>query len=233
MKLQLQRASRRKYLMLTITLLFLVVCHPILTSAAAAEEPLQAVKRGIEEGIRILQDPLYKSGHLSDVQRQKLWHILQDHFDFGAFSRLVLAANWKQFSLQERQEFTTVFAKFIGDFYLSKLQQKYRGEQVRYLGEELISKKTAVVRLTVLWKGVNVPIEVRMLKKGHAWKAYDATALGVSGALLYRMQFKYYLLSHTPAQAIALLKKKKETLEKKLSQAPGSRAARLSVKSGW
>jgi phospholipid transport system substrate-binding protein len=171
-------------------------------------QPLEVLQQGVNEGIRILQDPLFQDTTRKNIGRQKLFEITRRIFDFEEFSRRVLASHWKKFTPQQRKEFVDVFSDFLGKFYLSKLQEKYMNEKVIFLNQEITGNARALVNIKVLWRDLAVPVKIRMLKRKGAWKAYDLSVLGISAVKNYRAQFKMILRKESPQQVIDRLKKK-------------------------
>jgi len=190
--------------------LILVIAVPALSLAG---EPLEDLRRGVDKGILILEDPRYEDTSLKKVQQQKLWEVTLQIFDFREFSRRVLASHWKKFTPEQRNEFSQTFAEFLGKFYLDRVQNKYNGEKILYVNQKIISKSKALVDIKVLWKNVEVPIELRMKKKQGTWKVYDLSALGVSAVSNYRAQFNWMLQNKTPDQVINTLKERIGHLE--------------------
>jgi phospholipid transport system substrate-binding protein len=191
--------------------LFFIIIAPSLSSAG---QPLEDLRQGVDKGIRILEDTRYEDAALKKVQQQKLWEVTQQIFDFREFSRRVLAADWKRFTPQQRDEFSQTFAEFLGKFYLGRLQTQYNGEKIFYGDQKLISQSRALVEIRVLWKNVEVPVKLRMKKKHGTWKVYDLSALGVSAVANYRAQFHWILQSDTPDQVINTLKERIRHLER-------------------
>ena len=194
------------------------VCLLFLTAVPAiADEdgPIEALQKGVDEGLRILQDPKLKDARLKDVQQQKLGIILNQLFDFHEFSRRVLASNWKEFTLPQRKEFVAVFGEFLSKFYLGKLQEKYKDETLIFVGEELKTPTRALVNVQVVWKGQKVPVDLRVIKRKGLWKVYDIEFLGISAVRNYRAQFQSILLKETPGQVIERLKQKIVQFEQK------------------
>lgn len=185
------------------------------TSLAAGDQPIDALRRGVDEGLQILQNPGYKAAEKKDAQQQKLWAILERLFDFHEFSKRVLASNWKDFTPAQRQEFVRVFSDFLGKFYLGKLQEKYKDEALIFAGQTLTSPSQALVNVRVVWKGQNIPVDLQMLKRKGLWRVYDIEFLGISAVKNYRAQFQFILQTETPARVIERLKLKIEALEKK------------------
>ena len=195
----------------------LIVCLFILAaipSLADGDQPLEALQKGVEEGLRILHDPKFKNAELKDAQQQ-LGIILQQLFDFREFSRRVLASNWKNFTPRQQEEFVSVFTEFLSKFYLGKLQEKYKDETLIYVGQELKTPTRALVNVKVVWRGQKIPVNLRMIKRKGLWKVYDIQVLGISAVRNYRAQFQFILRKETPGQVIERLKIKTEQLEKK------------------
>jgi phospholipid transport system substrate-binding protein len=194
------------------------VCLLFLTAIPALADgdgPIEALQKGVEEGLRILQDSEFKDARLKDVQQQKLGIILKQLFDFHEFSRRVLASNWKEFTRAQRKEFVAVFGEFLSKFYLGKLQEKYKDETLIFVGEELKTPTRALVNVQVVWKGQKVPVDLRMIKRKGLWKVYDIQFLGISAVRNYRAQFQSILSKDTPGQVIERLKRKIEQIEQK------------------
>src|SRR5210317_1949929 len=139
-------------------LLYLLVATP---SLSYADQPLEDLRRGVDQGIQILEDPRYEDASSKKIQQQKLWEVTLQIFDFHEFSRRVLASHWKKFTPEQRNQFSQTFAEFLGKFYLGRMQNKYNGEKIFYVNQKIISKSKALVDIKVLWKNVEVPIELR------------------------------------------------------------------------
>jgi len=196
----------------------LIVCFFILIATPAladGEQPIEALQRGVEAGFRVLKDPEYNGADRKEAQRQKLRSILEQAFDFRVFSKKVLASNWKNFTPSQRKEFVRIFAEFLGRFYMGRLQEKYKDEQIIYVNQEMKSLTRARVSIKVVWRGQKIPIDLRMIKRKGLWKVYDIEFLGISAVRNYRAQFNALLSKETPAQVIEKLKIKTAQLEKK------------------
>jgi phospholipid transport system substrate-binding protein len=190
--------------------LFVVMMVP---SSAFGEQPIEALQKGVDESLRVLQDPKLKAADRKDVQQHELWLIVQRLFDFKEFSRRVLGSNWKNFTPAQREEFVRIFAEFLGEFYLGKLQEKYKGETVTYVRQNLRTPNRALVNIRVVWQGRGIPVDLGMLKREGLWKVYDIQVLGISAVRNYRAQFKWILKKETPAQVIDRLRQKIEQID--------------------
>ncbi len=191
-------------------ILYLLIAVPALSSAGG---PLEDLRRGVDQGIQILEDPRYADASLKTDQQQKLWEVMLQTFDFREFSRRVLSSHYNKFTPQQRNEFSQTFAEFLGKFYLSRLQTRYNGEKIFYIDQKIVSESRALIAIEVLWKNVEVPVELRMIKKGGTWKVYDLTALGINAVANYRAQFHGILQKNTPDQVIETVKEKIRNIE--------------------
>lgn len=190
----------KKILPLILIVLFLF------TGLAYSEEPLAELKVSVDRVINILADPVYKDDQKS--QREAIWKIINDIFDFKMMSRMTVAKNWKAFTPQEQDEFAQVFGRFLGDSYLNKIQAEFSGEKVEYLEQEMLSDQRAVVMTSILRKDVKVPMDYGMILRDNKWKVYDVKIEGVSLMKNYRSQFNDILIKETPRQLIERLRLK-------------------------
>ena len=186
--------------------LLLAVAVLLPTAAARADVPDAALKLTVDEGLRILQDPGFRAEGQRAAQHRRLCEVVYRDFDFAEFSKRVLADQWARFSAGQRVEFVEVFARFLAEHYISRLQERYTNEAVAVRGTEPIAPGRARVRTDVTWRGREFPVEVRMHLSAGRWKAYDVSLLGISAVQIYRAQFQAVLRTHSPAQAIALVR---------------------------
>ncbi|MGD8293848.1 MAG: ABC transporter substrate-binding protein [Desulfobacterales bacterium] len=186
-------------------------------AAALDEQPLEALQRGIDKVIGLLEDPNYQDDSLRDEQAQRLWEATQEIFDFEEFSRRVLASHWKKFIPRQRDEFVELMGQFLGKLNMPKLQASYNGEKILYSEQKLISKTRALVDIKVLWKNLKVPVTLRMRSRHGRWKVYDFTALGISAVGNYRAQLNQILQKQSPEEVIEIFKEKIRTKEKMIA----------------
>jgi phospholipid transport system substrate-binding protein len=196
----------------------LVVCLCVLgatVSLADGDQPIEVLRKGVDEAIRILKNPEFNNADRKEAQQQKLRAILERLFDFKEFSRSVLASNWKNFTPAQRKEFVGAFSNFLAKFYLGQLQKRYKDETLIYVGQHLTSPTRALVKVRVVWKGQKIPVDLLMIKRGGLWKVFDIQFLGFSAIRSYRAQFQFILRTETPAQVIKRLKMRTKQLEKR------------------
>ena len=176
-----------------------------LPSLTHGEQPVDVLRKNINKGIAILKDPRYLGATKKGAQQEELCEAAWQVFDFKEFSKRVLAYKWRSFSPRQKRQFIDLFAEFLCKYYLTKLQERYEDEKIIYLGQEFIADSKASVRVKVLWKGLEVPVEIRMLNRKGGWKVYDIIVFGISGVQNYRAQIQALLLRESPKQVIALI----------------------------
>jgi phospholipid transport system substrate-binding protein len=184
-------------------------------SVSHSEQPIDVLQRNINAGIAILEDPQYQDITEKNRQQEILCERAWEAFDFKEFSKRVLGSNWRTFTSSQRGQFLEVFSAFLCKYYITRLQERYTGEKVIYLSQHSQADSRALVKVSVLWKGVEVPVELRMLKRNDTWKVYDIIVLGVSGVRNYRAQFQTILLKQSPMQVIGLIEKRIKQEEKR------------------
>jgi phospholipid transport system substrate-binding protein len=192
-----------RYLLLPALLLTCVQ-----TGMARGTEPMEALQEAVDTGIQILSDSRFQDSAQREVQRRRLWDIVTRTVDFEEFSRLVIGPHWKKFTPRERTEFIEAFAEFLRANYLPKVQQAYSGEEIRYVDQHKTAENKASVEIKVVLKHLQIPLEMRMIKRQDTWRVYDVVVLGISVVRNYRAQFNAILQKSSPAQVILLLRQK-------------------------
>ena len=187
----------------------------ITPSISHSEQPIDVLQKSINTGIAILEDPQYQAITEKDKQQKILCEAAWEAFDFKEFSKRVLGSNWLTFTSSQRRQFIDAFSEFLCKYYITRLQERYTDEKVVYLSQHPLADSRVLVKVNVLWKGVEVPVEVRMLKRNDTWKVYDIIVVGVSGVRNYRAQFQTILLKQSPAQVIGLIENRIRQEEKR------------------
>ena len=181
------------------------------TGYAEVLSPRAALQGPIDEIMKVLNDPDYKTPDQRADQRNKIWEIANPMFDFTEISRRSVGKPWLKFSEQEKIRFTEVFSKFFGATYIDKLQGEYNNEKIN-IGKELIKGDRALVQTKLLRESTAVALDFRLKQSDGQWKIYDVLVEnGVSLVKNYRVQFSSALQKESPAQLI-------EKLEKRLAE---------------
>ena len=174
-----------------------------------AVAPTEAVKRTIDEVLRILDEkPLQQPGRLLE-RRKLLEKVIGSRFDYREMAKRTLPAKWKTLTEAEQKEFVDLFQSFLSASYADKIEG-YSGEQVQYLSERL-EGGYAEVRTKIVSDKTEIPIDYRLMGRAGEWFVYDVIADGVSLVRNYRGQFdKIIRESGYPDLVEELRKKSKE-----------------------
>jgi phospholipid transport system substrate-binding protein len=181
------------------------------TFEAAANSPTDVLRDPLEKATAILKDPKYQGNDpgLKIEQRDKIWAIVKDTFDFEEVSRRALARNWKAFSADQQKMFAAVFSKMLGNIYVDRIQSGFSDQKVEFTAEILHeSKPLAIVKTSIVSDQNKIPVDYSLKKKSDNWRVYDVKVEGVSLIKNYRTQFNDILRKESPDQLIDRLEKK-------------------------
>ncbi|MEZ4525494.1 MAG: ABC transporter substrate-binding protein [Desulfobacterales bacterium] len=195
---------------------FLMIMGLVMTVPlhGAQPGPMEQVKVPIEKGIALLKDPQYTAPDKKEPQREKIWEIVREAFDFKLISMRALARSWRDFNAKQQEEFIAEFTELLRNTYIDKIQGEFHDEEIVFLGEDMISKDKAVVKSKILRGKVEIPMDYSMHFHGDKWWIYDINIEGVSLVSNYRSQFKNILEKEKPDQLIQRLKEKNEKHER-------------------
>lgn len=194
---------------LLLSILLLVSIVP----ALRAEQPVEALKGPIDKVLQILEDPQYADPVRRGDLREQIRSVTNPMFDFELIAKRATGRyHWENsFTAQQRQEFTDLFAEFLGNNYLTQINGTVKGLKVEYLDEMLDgSGKRAKVRTKVPGSNSDVAVDYSMGLKDGKWKIYDVYVEGVSLVQNYQSQFRSLFDKESAAQVIDRLKRKIE-----------------------
>ena len=174
----------------------------------AGAQPLETLKVAVDQAMKILDDPQYKDEAQKETQRDEIWKVIRQVFDLQGIAQITLGRNWRQFNQAEKNEFTEVFGRFLGNNYVEKIQSGFSGEKVEYLEQEKITDTKAMVKTKIVRESMEIPVDYKMHKTGADWRVYDVIIEGVSLIKNYRTQFNSFLMKKTPKELIETIKKK-------------------------
>jgi len=188
-------------------------------AAAVSLEPMATIKAPVDAVIAILNDPKYKVTGTKSVQRDEIWKVVKPMFNFDEIAKRAVARNWSDFNDVEKAAFTDVFARFLGNTYIDKIQGEYHNEEIVYLGQDFYSDTYAEVKTQIVRETLKIPVNYRMLKGGEGrWMVYDIIVEGVSLVKNYRTQFASILSKDKPAKLIQQLNDKLAEQNKRLAE---------------
>ncbi len=193
-------------------------------ATASANDPLIQVKQGVNEVIAVFQDqemPLPQ-------RREKLREMSEHYFDFTDMARSALGYYWRQLTPTQRNEFVPIFATFIQDAYLSKLedytvqkiQQEAKSASINFTGEKFDGPDYAEVLSSIVLADQKDPIQVNymMHRSAAGWRIYDLTIDAISVIANYRNQFRRVINDQGYDQLISDLKIKQQRLQEHMDR---------------
>jgi len=177
--------------------------------------PMGVVRPLVEDALQILRD-----GQAPTPERQqRLRSLIAPVFDFTTMSRYALGYHWRDLTPEQRTEFTEVFAHFIQDSYLSRINE-YSGQEVTFGKVTSESADYAQVHTRIIEKGQPpTAVNYRLERVDGGWKIYDVTVDNLSILANYRNQFSRVMNKSGYATLIGDLRKKQQTLAASLGEA--------------
>ena len=162
------------------------ILFSLLTGVVLAEQfstPSDRVKDSVEKVITVLKD---KSLDKED-RWKKIGVVINESFDFRSMSQSILATNWKQATVEERQQFVFFFSQYLEDTYRMKIEA-YTNQKVEFVGETIRGKR-AIVETLIITDDVEIPVNYKLKENDGNWFAYDVIIEGVSLVNNYRSTF--------------------------------------------
>ena len=132
-------------IMLWYAILVLVAIVP----TVKAEQPVDALKGPIDKVVQILEDPQYEDPARHAEQREKIRSLTSAMFDFELIAKRATGRyHWENsFTAQQRQEFTDLFAEFLGNNYLSRISDDLKGLKVEYLDQDIDAVRKVIKKV--------------------------------------------------------------------------------------
>src|SRR5947199_9097942 len=106
----------------------------MLGTTAWAGPPTDAVRKSVDEVVRILEDPAWKKPEKKEERRKLLEQTMAERFNFLEMSRRSLGAEWNKRTPEEQTDFAASFQTLRASTYLGTLEN-YSGEKLKYLNE--------------------------------------------------------------------------------------------------
>lgn len=157
--------------------------------------------------LAVLSDPDLRKETETEERRAAIRTIGRDVFDLEEMSKRTLARHWQARTPAERHEFAQLFFALLDRGYVATIEL-YRGEKISYLGDA-VDWDLATVRTKILTKrGVEVPVDYRMHRRGDRWLVYDVVIEGVSLVSNYRTQFNQVIQRSSYEARVAQIKAK-------------------------
>jgi phospholipid transport system substrate-binding protein len=182
--------------------------------AAADGGPMAVVRSLVEEALGILRD-----ARTPTPERQRLLRgLITPVFDFTTMSRYALGYHWRDLTPAQRTEFTGVFADFVQDSYVSRINE-YSGQEVRFGKVASEGADYAQVHTRIVDDGKPpTAVNYRLERVDGGWKIYDVTVDNLSILANYRNQFTRVMNKQGYTVLVDDLRKKQRDLASSLDK---------------
>ncbi|MCX8069920.1 MAG: ABC transporter substrate-binding protein [Thermodesulfovibrionales bacterium] len=175
----------------------------------ASISPQSAVNKTTDKVVDILKDKELKKPQKTEQRRTAIRKAIIEVFDFEEMAKRSLAIHWQKRSAQEKKEFVALFTDLLERSYIKKIES-YSDEKIDYL-EEKIDGDNAIVKSKITTKrGLEIPIDYRLMKKDGKWFVYDVVIEGVSLVSNYRNQFNKIIRQNSYDELVKRMKNKQE-----------------------
>lgn len=175
--------------MVRIVTLIIAVAAQILSTnsvwADVATSPKIEMQTTVNEIVRIAA--IYPDESQKAERRAKLRAVINPKFNFSEMAKRSLGANWNDITIEEQQDFTTVFSELLARTYLSKIETVKPG--MVKVESESVELSRASVKTSVISKGDTFPIEYRLSFQDGRWQVYDVVIENIGLVANYRNEF--------------------------------------------
>jgi len=183
------------YLFLIILMIVPVIAH--------AESPLDVIQTEVNKVLEVLRT----QGESKASKEMKIWSIIDQIFDYTELSKLALANYWRAFTPEQQKEFTTLFRRLLGGYYMERIMA-YTTEKEVFGKEIKLSENMVEIQSELITQTKSVLINYRMIHEKGKWKVYDVVIEGVSLVMNYRSQFREILANKSPQDLLKMLREK-------------------------
>jgi len=181
---------------------------------AATMEPMEFVRRAVNEIVTVLQDEALVAPGRESERKAKVIGTVEKYFDFKEMSRRTLARHWRELSPAEQERFVSLFKQLLEKTYIDRVDSYCKEKMGACADEAVIIKKQdvrgnrAVVYTSFLQNNTEVPVAYKLKEKGSGWMVYDVVIEGVSLVRNYRSQFEEIIEREKYAGLLARMEEK-------------------------
>jgi phospholipid transport system substrate-binding protein len=211
-------AVRRRSALVVLVLAFTVGSVAVVDGAQRGDNtgsttgslrPLDFVKSSVSRVLAIAQSP--PAGITgSEDRRTGIRRVAHDFFAFNEMAHRVMGQHSKDCLPQEQDEFVRLFAHVFTQAYVTTVE-RYSGENVAFLGEEVTGAFAQVRSLVITTRGSRIAIEYQLLERGTRWAVYDIVLDGASLMSTYRSQFTSSIRTSSFAQLMERMRTERLT----------------------
>lgn len=189
---------------------FLLLTASIFMTTVAWANPIDEVKKTVDEVVRIVADKEMKKNETK--RRQALKKSISVIFDYSEMAKRSLGKHWSVRTAAEKKHFADLFATLLENSYAGKIES-YNNEKIVYI-KEIVEDDHAEVKSKVVTAARDeFTLDYRLLKHGDKWMVYDVIIEGVSLVSNYRSQFNKIITANGYEKLVKKLQSKNEELK--------------------
>ena len=176
-------------------------------SATAAE-----IRQMLEDRDQQIKDILKGDADYSAQQRKELKELINGVIDFEVMGQRALGKHWEDLSVEQQEEFVTVFRDVVRAQSMSDLgvyNSKVTYDQIE------VHSDSAFVRTKTKYEGRTTPVEYVLERREGEWRAEDIIVDGVSTVEGYARSFQTVVRQRGFETLMKSLRKKRTEMRAK------------------
>jgi len=200
-----------KYKKIVASLVLACACLLGGAMAQAAQAPIDRVKEGADQLIKMLSDPAVTDPAKHDAAIQDLRATAEKYIDFRLVTMYAVGKPWLDMSPQLQNDLVEAFIQLLERTYLKQIPA-YNGQNVHYQKEQVQGNKARVLT-EIDDKDKKIIVEFRLQLIQDTWMIYDVVAEGVSLVANYRSQFSQILADGDGQKLLELIRNRVKQLD--------------------
>ena len=155
---------------------------------ACAQSPKEAIHAYTEKVLAMLRDTSLSEIDTPERLQAALRKTAIRMFGVSEAAREALGTHWEARTPRERDELVDLFADLLEVTYLVQVN-KPGTLRLRYLDETIDGDRARVGLLILTRRDINIPVDVRLVRRDERWLIWDVVLDGISVVGNYRAQF--------------------------------------------
>lgn len=190
--------------------IILLLTAALFLASTAFANPIEDVKKTVDEVVRIVADKEMKKNEAK--RRQALKKSISTIFDYSEMAKRSLGKHWNIRTAAEKKQFAELFATLLENSYAGKIES-YNNEKIVYIKEILEEDYAEVKSKVVTAARDEFTLDYRLFKQDGKWMVYDVIIEGVSLVSNYRSQFNKIITANGYGALVKKLQSKSEEIK--------------------
>ncbi|MGB9082688.1 MAG: ABC transporter substrate-binding protein [Desulfuromonadaceae bacterium] len=188
----------------------LLLTAALFLASTAFANPIEEVKKTVDEVVRIVADKEMKKNETK--RRQALKKSISTIFDYSEMAKRSLGKHWNVRTAAEKKQFAELFATLLENSYAGKIES-YNNEKIIYIKEVVEDEYAEVKSKVVTAARDEFTLDYRLFKQNGKWMVYDVIIEGVSLVSNYRSQFNKIITANGYSTLVKKLQSKSEEIK--------------------